>query len=469
MANRLTRKTGLYLIGNVASRFLGAALIPIYAFSVTPAALGRYDYLLTVGTLVAPIAFVAIWEAALRFLIIDQTEAEAQSRIATIVTFSAFVASFGIGLSLVIGWFLDVDWLDLVGIVTVALLYGCVQVWQFIARAEHQTRLFVDSGIAAGIVTFFLVIVLVVILHLEFIGLLFSYVVGQFVLVVYIELKLRLLRRVTIRAFDWQLLGKMLKYALPLVLNLVSLGILGSIGRILIYNVLGDYANGIYSFAMKFATIIVSLGTVMSMSVIEEGILREGTRQVGEFYTKVLNSLLSLLLFSVMAMVPWLYVFFALVDHTDYFGARDLTPIMLLSAVFSVLATNFGSIFMTVGQTTPIGVATLVGALVSVAGSILAIRPLELFGVACAITVGAFVSMLMRFALSRKYIDYSISIIRAACLIILYLAVFLACYLVAESSWHWGILVLAVVIPGICAWPIVRSMRTIREIPDEIS
>ncbi len=289
-------------------------------------------------------------------------------------------------------------------------------------------------GIASAIVTFALVIGLVVAMRLGFAGLLIAYVAGQFITVAIIEFRMRVIGRTSFQHFDRRLLIAMLRYSGPLVVNLLAVGLLGGFGRILIYNTMGDAANGVYSFAMKFATIVVSLGTVISMSVIEEGLLRSSSSKVGEFYSRVLNSLISALILFITALVPVLYLFFRMIQGTEYSSARDLVPILLLFAVFSVLGTQFGSIFMTVGKTGALGTSTFIGAVATVVASILLIRPIGLSGVAAALLIGSMVMMVLRFKLSRRQLEYSVSGVRAFGLSAAYLIASFSCFLAAQFA-----------------------------------
>ena len=177
---------------------------------MSSSALGRYDYILTVGQLVAPLAFVAIWEAALRFLIVERPEESDQSTVSTIVSFTIAISAVAVLVTAILGWALSIDPIDLTGLLAIGLLYGLVQVWQYVARAEQQTRLYMTSGIASAVVTFVLVIGLVVVARLEFLGLLVAYVVGQLATLALIEIRVRLLRRASWKNFDRRLLGRML-------------------------------------------------------------------------------------------------------------------------------------------------------------------------------------------------------------------------------------------------------------------
>lgn len=465
MANRLTRKFGVYLVGNVSTRLLGALLLPIYAFSVTPSEFGRYDLILTLGQMFAPLAFVAIWEAALRFLIAESELPRDVAR-ATIVTFSicCSLASLCVGgLFLLISAF---DALDVIGVTLVAILFGLVQIWQFVARADHRSKLYMASGIWSALATFVLVICFVVILQWGLSGLIWSYVIGQLVILFAIEVRLGVLRSVNFRRVQFSALRAMLRYSAPLVLNLLSLALLTGFGKILIVATLGDSANGVYSFAMKFATIVVSLGTIISMSVIEEGILRAHSSGLAEFYSRVLGSLVTLLLMMICVAVPWINVFFELVRGTGYESARVLISPLMLFAVVSVLSTHFGSVFLTVSRTAVIGASTVVGAGVSIALSIILIHPLQVFGIALALVVGSFVTMVYRLSIARRHIPFRVHWTWWFTLFGVFAAVSVATEVFARSGWVLASIALASVLTLGSIWPVIRALRELKDIPD---
>ena len=68
---RLAKKTGLYFIGNLSSKIVSAAILPIYAFFVLPNDLGAFDNAQVWANIFATVCFMAIWEAILKFFIAE--------------------------------------------------------------------------------------------------------------------------------------------------------------------------------------------------------------------------------------------------------------------------------------------------------------------------------------------------------------------------------------------------------------
>lgn len=69
---RLAKKTGLYFIGNLSSKIVSAAILPIYAFFVLPNDLGAFDNAQVWANIFATVCFMAIWEAILKFLLLKK-------------------------------------------------------------------------------------------------------------------------------------------------------------------------------------------------------------------------------------------------------------------------------------------------------------------------------------------------------------------------------------------------------------
>lgn len=76
---KIIKKSGLYLIGNLSSKILTSLLVPIYAFYVTSADLGTYDYSHTIMNILIPILFISVWDAIIRFVLSEKNEREKET------------------------------------------------------------------------------------------------------------------------------------------------------------------------------------------------------------------------------------------------------------------------------------------------------------------------------------------------------------------------------------------------------
>lgn len=461
----------MYFVGSVSTKLMGVALIPIYAYSVGSADLGRYDYLLALGQISAPIFYIGIWESALRFLIThsDRDGSGRREYTSTIVFFALAMSAVAVGAGALAASVGLIGLVDCVALSAITVLTGLVQIWQYLCRAEGETSRFVSSGVGSGVVGFALVVLLVMVFDMDFAGLVISYVAAQFFALAWIELRLHLLARVHLASVSRAALGRMLRYSVPLFINLVALGLIGGFGKVLLVHVAGNAEAGVYSFAMKFATIVVTLGTIFSMSVIEEGMLRADSPALAHFYTQVINGFASLAMLFIAVLTPGLYWLFASAFSTTEYAAGDsLVPLLMLYAGLSVVSTQVGSVFMTVGRTSILGVSTVLGAFVTVVLSLLLVNPLGAHGVAAGLAMGAFCTLVIRVQISKAQISYHWKWPRFAVLLACYGLVCIAAETVSRSRGPLTLLLFSALVAIATAWPIFRSLRSIREVPDDV-
>lgn len=249
---RLAKKTGLYFIGNLSSKIVSAAILPIYAFFVLPNDLGAFDNAQVWANIFATVCFMAIWEAILKFFIAEENKEKLEKRISTVLFFIVCAITATIVISLIIGYFYNIQYLG----VTVCMLIsiGMAQMWQYFARALHENTTYVKASITGTLTNFSMLLILVCVLRLGLIGLSISYIMGQVIIVILIEYKVKIIKRFNYKRIDLGELKSMLIYSVPLVLNITSLWLLNGFGRVIIVNKLGAEANGLYTFALKFGS-----------------------------------------------------------------------------------------------------------------------------------------------------------------------------------------------------------------------
>lgn len=432
MANRLLKKTGIYFVGNFSSRVISAIIVPIYAVFVSSADLGEYDYLLTLTQIIAPVAYLAIWEAILKFCI---GEREAVERvIVTALRFCiplALVTSFSIAcVSVALSY--PVENAAALGIMVV--IYAMARVWQYAARGVARSRDYAWSGIVSSFGFFAAVLVLVCLFRAGFFGLYVSYILGQFSIVVFLEIKCSLLPIARSGKIDWPLLKGMLRYSIPCISNLVALNLLVGFGRIATVNILGAEANGQYAFSMKFATIVTSIGSIFSMAVIEEGIIRSASEKLSQFYSVVTNSLLIILCSAISLLLPCVYLFYIVIESTDYAAVAGLTSGVLLYAALTVMATQFGSVFMAINKTESIATTTVFGLMVTIGLTLSSIHSLGLSGVIIGLCGGTAAMVVSRWWLAKRSLAFAFSIPWTVSLLSAYAVESCVCWILYEQG-----------------------------------
>lgn len=416
---RLAKKTGLYFIGNLSSKIVSAAILPIYAFFVLPNDLGAFDNAQVWANIFATVCFMAIWEAILKFFIAEENKEKLEKRISTVLFFIVCAITATIVISLIIGYFYNIQYLG----VTVCMLIsiGMAQMWQYFARALHENTTYVKASITGTLTNFSMLLILVCVLRLGLIGLSISYIMGQVIIVILIEYKVKIIKRFNYKRIDLGELKSMLIYSVPLVLNITSLWLLNGFGRIIIVNKLGAEANGLYTFALKFGSLVSIIGSVIGMAMCEEAILKINDPDISEFFSDVNTRLFRLFLSICILMAPAITVFYYIIGGTEYFSSLKLAMLFLLNAVFLVMSTNIGTVFNATNKTKLTFTTTVSGTAVMVIVSYLLIGRMGIAGVAIGQILGSFTMMICRWRYAKKLVNMKIKLNSILVLFIIYI------------------------------------------------
>ncbi|GMK38140.1 hypothetical protein PCCS19_11940 [Paenibacillus sp. CCS19] len=408
LSKGLVRKSGLYFIGNFSSKIMTSLLIPIYAFYINADDLGYFDSNQAMMGILSPIIILAIWEAVLKYILIEN-DVNIKRKIVT----SSALFSFVISIILLLGIALfdaiydfEVKYFGLVA--AMIILNSCVYLWQYYARAFKYNKLFVVSGILSTLVNFIFVIILVVTMKMGLIGLLLSYCAGQVATIITIEIKVRVVRMFKFSDFDIKWVKRMIAFSLPLVLNLTSAWLISGFGRLIITAKLGVYENGLYSFANKFPLVITMIGSVITMAIIEESILSVKSKKRGEDFGRTIESLFKIFQSIAIMAVPAIVVFYYFISKTEYHESLIYVPGLLVYAVANTMASNMGSMFQALDKTKYQFLTTAIGGLVTVVLAVCLIDKIGIPAVIAGQVSGAIAMLMLRYFLVQRFTVFKV-------------------------------------------------------------
>lgn len=400
---RLAKKSLLYLVGNMCSKLVQFILIPLYAFAVTTEDLGEFDYLQTVSLIVAPILYVALWEAVLRFMLKKEYD---ENKIITCVIASTMVFSF-----LVVGIILFLNFIipDMIlypgYYIGLILSYSIANVWQYLARSVQNSRIYVVSGIIGTITNLSINIILLLGFHLGMKAMFLGYLFGQIAITLTIECKLKFISRISLKKFDVKVIIQMIKFSAPLMLNVSVVYIVNNSGRIIVKSILGSQANGIYTFANRFASAVGTFGSVVAMAMIEEMILASKDKSISEYFMNTVQEIFKLFLSVMLLAMPVILIFYNFIASTDYYDSRLLVPYFLAYSVFSVMSTIIASVFQAIDKTKYIFITTIVGAFSIIGIGYFLVHRFGLYGVAIGQVCGTVIMYFIRYILVVDCMD----------------------------------------------------------------
>lgn len=426
--NSIIKKMIIYFIGTLSSRMLSVLLVPIYAFFVKVEELGKYDYIIAIVNIIMPIVYVVIWESILKYFMKDRESNILEKYISTVVVFFSMITIVFILISIVIGLYIEDKWM-VFWITIFSIVLGALYIWQFAARALGENKRYVKAGIWGSAILIICDFLFIVFYKLDFLALMLANIVSQVFVIVIIEQKIHLLRRVKLNLYDIKILRMMLYFSGPLVINNISLWAYSSGGRIIIQNTLGATENGLYSFASKFSILINLFSTVISMAVIEEAYSFKTMEEYRIKMTKLIFIISKAYLGLVLFALPAIYILYSIVFfNTGYYISVDYIFLLLMGTLFTALANNYGSAFQVTNNTKYISITTIVGAICALGISLLLVKLVGIYGVLIGNVIGSAVMMLTRAIFAKKatglYISWEKNILYIVLLMVSFLVLF---------------------------------------------
>lgn len=394
--NRLIKKMSLYFIGNFSSRILSIFFIPIYAYYVSADDLGYFDYYQTISMILVPILFLAIWEAILKYVIQENNVDNKRVIVNTLNTFIISISFFSLLLFIVLRYFEIIPTTIPLAFSFMIVVQSITQIWQYYSRAMNENKLYVVSSIVGSITYLVLTLIYIVLLKSGLEGLINSYIISQLAIFIVIELKLKLLKHYRVKDYKFFILKDALEFSTPLVFNLISIWLISSANKLIVTSFLGPNINGLYSFANRFSIIITMFGTIVSMSLIEEAYSYKNIELYARNFSKIIQNLFRMY-FSILIMaIPIIRLIYVAFANSDYVTSINYVSFLLLSSVLAATSNNFGSSFQVTNKTQFIFFTTLIGAIISISGSLILIDSIGIYGVLLSQVFGNIAMMATR-------------------------------------------------------------------------
>jgi O-antigen/teichoic acid export membrane protein len=336
---RLARHSAIYGAGGLVSRILATILLPLYLHFLPPSAYGQVEIITAATAVLAILLQLGISSAFFRFYFDAKENAAKLTVIRTSFWFTMGAATVGLVVGLAfapqISHLLglgDAPWLVRAGAVG---LWAQTNYQQLTAlfRVEERSVAFAIASIANVLLTILLTVIFIVVLHWGAIGLIVGNFTGTlcvyFVLLAYRHEQLGL-------EFDRKLFRGMQKFGMPLVPSALALWAINFIDREFIIWYKGAGEVGVYSVAIKVASIITFIMVAFRTAWPAFAYSIEDDREARRTYSFVLTYLLSFASWAALALgalAPW---WVALLTNPRFQRAQE--AVALLAFAFAIYA-----------------------------------------------------------------------------------------------------------------------------------
>src|SRR3954452_3520674 len=308
---RLGRHSAIYGLGGLVSRVLATILLPLYTHYLPPDAYGRVEIVTAATAVLAIVLQMGIASAFFRFYFDAKEPPEKLTVVRTSFWFTMAMATVGLALGIVFAGPIA-HWIGL-GNDAWLVRAGAVGLWAQanyqqltnLFRAEERSTAFAIASVSNVLITVAAMVVFVAVFHWGAVGL----VVGNFTgtLAVYVALVAYRTEQLGLE-FDRDLFRRMQHFGMPLVPSALALCAINWIDREFVVWYKGLPEAGVYSAAVKIASVITFVIIAFRTAWPAFAYSIEDDREARRTYSFVLTYLLAFASWAALALgalAPW--------------------------------------------------------------------------------------------------------------------------------------------------------------------
>lgn len=457
---RLIKNTGIIAVGGMATKLVQFLLLPLYTSVLSTGEYGTVDYINTIALFLVPVVSVLMDEALFRFLIDCHNEVDRKR----VVTCSCAVMMFGcvvFALLMVGAWFVlrpgNLGW-----VVALVVAQALLQMTGAVLRGFGKTPSYALMNFVASVVTIVLNVVFIAVLRWSVVGMLSATVIAQGGTAVAFLVRERAWRYVEPASYDVRYAVSLVRYSLPLVPNKISWTIMNMVDRLIIMNVMGAGAAGVYAVSYKFPNVMDTVYGFFYQSWKESSARALGSEgDEVAFYNAVYRALRRFMAAVVLVMTAHMPLVYGLLVDGDYREGMLYVPILLLATYYSNISGFYGGIFTAHRDTGIMGTTTVVSALLCLALCFVLIPAIGLWGASLATLVSTFTVNEYRLARVRRHAELDrdlggrlVALVAVAVVFFLYYGYFYTGFAPLLAA----CLVVALAYSVPANWPIVRRL-----------
>lgn len=405
---QLAKNTIIVAVGKICTQFVSFFLLPLYTALLSTEEYGIVDLLNTYISLLIPLLFFQIDQAIFRFLI-DVRENDKEK--IKIISSSLITVLIQIIIYCCIYFcfnsFIDNKYkLFLLGNIIASMISGLLLQ---ISRGLGDNFSYSIGSLISGAGTVILNVIFIVCFKWGAIGMLTATMIANILCSIFVFIKKQLYRYIKIKSFDKNTIKSLWKYSIPLVPNQLSWWIINASNRTIISYFLSVSANGIFSAANKFSSICVTIFGIFNITWAESASIYINDKDNSKFFSNIVNSTLKIfiaLCFGIIAFMPFVFSF--LITGDSYADAYYQIPILMLSTIFSIAVSLFGSIYVALKKSKEIAKTSIYAAVINIIINILLIKFIGLYAASIGTLLSYMAMAIYRFFDVQKYVKIKI-------------------------------------------------------------
>lgn len=401
--SRLVKNTMIIGIGMMCTKGISFLLLPMYTSLLSTEQFGITDMVNTIVTFVTFALTLQFEQGIFRFLVDCREDTKKQKKyISTTILSVSITLAIGILITFIICEILSFSYTIYLVVNIVVALY--VAILNQIARGLGKITFYTISSFisAAGQIIFNVIFIAGLRWDVE--GMLIATIIGQLLACLFVFFVCNIGKYIKIKLFDKVILKELLKYSLPLVPNTVCWWLVNLSDRLIITFVMGADTNGIYAVANKFPSLLTTVTNVFQISWTENAAECHGAKDRDEYYSKVMNQSVSLIISTCSIVIAVLPLAFRYLVNKNYGEAYYHILILLIAGLFHTWGNLYGSLFGALKCTKNIAKTTLYSAIINVIINIVLIKFIGLYAASFSTLAAYVIIAFMRHMQLKKHV-----------------------------------------------------------------
>lgn len=400
----LLKNTFIVAIGQICTKFITFFMLPLYTSLLSAEEYGTVDLLQTFISLIIPIAFFEIDQAIFRFLIDTRKKEKLTERlISTSFFFVVFNSIIYLLIFLLFSFFVNNQYKYFLASNVIIVMFS--NLFLQICRGLGDNETYSIGSVITGAGTIVLNVLFIAVLKYGAYGMLLANLFANIFCIVFIFIKKRIYKLISIKKVTRSDLKKMLKYSLPLVPNHLSWWVINASDRTIISIILGIGINGIYSAVNKFSSILITFFNIFNITWTESVSLHFNESDISDYYSDVINTTLKVFVSFCLIIIGLMPFFFKyLIVGEGYQSGYYQIPILIIATVFNISVSLFGSIYIAIKKSNEIAKTSFYAAFINIVVNLSLIKFIGLYAASISTLVAYMAMAIYRYFDAQKYV-----------------------------------------------------------------
>lgn len=399
MENRnkeLARNTIILGFGQLIPKFLTLIILPILTGYLSTEEFGTYDLVLSFASLLIPLMTLQIQQAVFRYLLAAH---DPKDKNAYVTNSLLYVFASSAVIMPIVFIALKLFNVNSNSCLIICILFFSETLYALlgqIVRGLGNNVKYSLSVIVYSATNMILIVFLVAMLHWGLIGVILSLSFSYLTADLYLILASGMMKYFGFQYRSGGTLKELLGFSVPIVPSSLALWIVNLSDRLIIINVLGNAANGIYAVANKIPTLYSTAYGIFNLAWTETASKVSDDGNPEEYYTKLFHVLFNFLIGIMLFMITITPFIFKLLVKGDYGAALFQIPILYFGVFFNSFVNFYSGIYIALKRTKQVGISSVAGAVLNVIINILFIKKIGLYAASISTAFSFLIIVLYR-------------------------------------------------------------------------